>query len=68
MLVDDAHHAYFFCCAEGAIPLVEIHARLRERAEALARAAGMRDPAVYARWLLMQYGLTVATDPARSRR
>lgn len=62
MRVDEADRAWFFCCAEGAIPLSEIHARLRERAESFARAAGMREPAVYARWLLAQYGMTETDD------
>ncbi len=56
--VDETDRAvWFFCCADGAIPLREIHMQLRERAESFARMAGMRDPTVYAQWLLAQYGL-----------
>ena len=47
----------YICCAEGAIPLAVVRAQLATQAEAFARVAGMREPAVYARWLLAQYGM-----------
>jgi len=54
---DDPYRDGFLCCAEGAMPLTEIRALLYAQAAAYARAAGMLDPAVYARWVLAQVGM-----------
>jgi hypothetical protein len=62
MLVDDAHRASFLCCAEGAIPLADVRAQLQAGAQMFAHAAGMREPAVYARWLLAQVGMASEID------
>lgn len=72
MCVDETDGAWFFCCTDGMVPLTEIADCLRAEAERYARAAGMQEPAVYARWLLAQYGLVemsayVQESPAVTR-